>query len=75
MTVYTTNGVDNEILAFNAEGNSVTPALEAVGASELGNPSSIVITTTKTQSRLWVLNTGKGTVSQFRIRGSPAVKK
>ena len=74
MTVYTTNGLYNEILAFDAEGKSVTPALEAVGASELGNPSSIVITTTKTQSRLWVLNTGKGTVSQFRIRSSPAVK-
>lgn len=55
--VYITSGWTREVLVFDTNGNYLE-SIKPEGKDELNNPSSVVLSDTKSGKRLYVLNTG-----------------
>jgi DNA-binding beta-propeller fold protein YncE len=64
--LYSTSGMTNEVLVFDADGNRLEP-LKPTAPDSLDNPSSLVLADTKEGKRLYVLNTGGKRVTQIKL--------
>ncbi len=72
--LYVTNPIDKEILVFDINGNRLEP-LRPTDPAALDNPSALVLSTTKTSKRLYVLNTGSSKVFVFDLGSTGTTEK
>ena len=63
--IYVTSGWTNEVLVFDERGNRLDSL--KVASAKLDNPSSLVLPITKSEKRLYVLNTGGSHLSLLKM--------